>query len=189
MSSIGGAFFGKPMPPKGDENPREIVRQFAIVCGKVTSDQTAKMSHNENVVTFWLKYGEKPSNANRGERRKGKRDVEGEFIRCTASDADHPGIVAAVVSAIKKRDTVLCAGRTTTRMRQTRNGQIKEIWLTVDAVFLQDSSSFLMRMMDFDYQIPIGIDRMLMAIWNHPDLRRMILEQDAKNELPDEFEG
>ena len=38
MNNWGGLFLGQQLPPKGDENPREVIRQYGLVWGRAVRD-------------------------------------------------------------------------------------------------------------------------------------------------------
>ena len=141
MSDEGGAFFSRQLPPKGMEDPREVIRQYCLVWGKATLDaeDTTKRSRS---VWFRVRYGEEPNPKYRGE--KGEKLVRRKFMLCRVTGRYR---YAAVMSAIEKGDMVMCLGRTKLRKVRNRKGVESRYYdMKVDVIFPMGLIGFLLRL-------------------------------------------
>ena len=167
MSITGGAFFGKQLPPKGQEDPKKIIRQNCLVWGEARRDAEELVIHN-HMVRFILKYGEEPVSYPPGyQRKRGEKLHRPKYMFCKVG-GDHA--CATVMKAVEKGDMVMCLGRTAYQEFTNRNGEVHHRYdMNVDIVIPFDAIDFLMR------------------LYNVGTLQKML--QDWDNAAPDVFES
>ena len=152
--NTGGAFFSAKLPPMGDENPNDVIRQYCVVWGTATydaDDNAQDVDENDQrkgkrrTVSFRVRYGEEPIKYPLGYvRKKGEKLKRTKFMNCRAIGFDN---VAAVMSSIEKNDMVLCFGRTTYRKRTNKDGkEIRYYEMRVDLVLPMEAIAYLMRL-------------------------------------------
>lgn len=163
MSNVGGFFASKQLPPKGMENPRETIRQFAILWGKATMDAEDKTKRT-HTISFRVKYGEEPNRNYSGQ--KGEKHTIGHYMEChTSGNAN----IASVMAAVEKGDVVLCVGRTTYRAANTKQGKKWFYRMKVDLI------------------IPSGLVGFLLRLYSSRHIRAMLDKEDR--EAPDVWES
>lgn len=161
MSTVGGFFCGQPLPPKEGEDPKNIIRQYAFVWGRVLRDASDAM-RKRRTVSFYVKYGEmaNPSVGKPGKRGKPQHAKVGKFMKCTVSERRvGENAVASVMSAVERGDVVLCFGCLTTRYYRNKRGEEHRLfWLTVDVIVPMEAIGQLLRLCGSN-----GIQRLLEA--------------------------
>lgn len=166
MNNWGGLFLGQQLPPKGDENPREVIRQYGLVWGRAVRDAQDTLRKHRR-VNFLVKYSDEP-NSNYGKLDKRGKPEKARRPLCVECYATGYRNVTAVMAATEVGDIVVCLGRVKSQKQKTKRG---EMWF---------------RHMNVDVIIPAGvIDSMFGLMASKPI--QDILEQQA-NDAPDEWE-
>lgn len=116
--NTGGLFLGKAMPPRGDEDPRRVVRQYGIVWGRAVRDADDVTRKKRN-VSFLIAYDREP-NPNYGrldERGRPEKMFRPLCLNCLVSGKNAN---AEVLAAVERGDAVLCVGRVTSKLQNTK---------------------------------------------------------------------
>lgn len=165
MSNVGGIFLGKPLPPKGSENPREVVRQYGLVWGRAVRDAD-DTTREERRVKFLVKYDEE-LNPNAGmpdKIRQTQKKYRPLCIECYVSGKRN---MAAVMAAIELGDVVLCVGRVKSEIRNSKK-----------------RGRMVFRTMLVDLIIPAALIESLLRISSSDSIQAILDAEDA----PDEWE-
>lgn len=140
MSNVGGAFFGTQLPPKGNEDPKRVRRQNALIWGNATYDAEDKTG-KRRVVKFRIKYGEEPVDYPPGHKRKrGEPLTRGKFMECVVTGKS---ACITVMQAVEKGDMVMCLGRA--KHEKFRNGKTRYS-MSVDLIIPFGIVDFMLRL-------------------------------------------
>ncbi len=144
MSTVGGFFCGKPLPPRAGEDPN-IVHQYAFVWGRVLYD-AQDTTRKKRTVRFLVKYDEEPN------PRYGKLDAHGKpekmkrgkFMRCNVWGKEN---IANVMASVEREDIVICFGRLRSKDYRRKDHTLgKDFQIDVDVVIPMAAIGFVLEL-------------------------------------------
>lgn len=144
MSTLGGFFCGKPLPPRVGEDPK-VVHQYAFVWGRAVYDATDTMK-KKRTVRFLVKYDEEP-NPNAGKldsRGKPEKLKRGKFMTCNVWGRE---MIANVMASVEHEDIVIVFGRLRSKEFRRKDHTIgKQFQIDADVVIPMSAIAFVLEL-------------------------------------------